>query len=140
MQKKVSKKIKKFSVGVSISALLVFIILFFGNVQDPNVYFARSGAESLEYLFYDLFFKTRTGKITDTNKDNSVVAADNYDPNILIVDIDEPSLTKLGPYTSWERDYHADVTKNLTEAGRRPSASISCSRRPISARRRPTTT
>ena len=117
MQKKVSKKIKKFSVGVSISSLLVFLILFFGNVQDPNVYFARSGAESLEYLFYDLFFKTKTGKITDTNKDNSVVAADNYDPNILIVDIDEPSLTKLGPYTSWERDYHADVTKNLTEGG-----------------------
>lgn len=117
MQKKVSKKIKKFSVGVSISAMLVFIILFFGNVQDPNLYFAKSGAESLEYLFYDLFFKTRTGKITDTNKDNSVVAADNYDPNILIVDIDEPSLTKLGPYTTWERDFHADVTKNLTEGG-----------------------
>ena len=117
MQKKVSKKIKKFSVGVSISAMLVFVILFLGNVQDPNVYFAKSGAESLEYLFYDLFFKTRTGKITDTNKDNNVVAADNYDPNILIVDIDEPSLTKLGPYTTWERDFHANVTKNLTEGG-----------------------
>jgi adenylate cyclase len=41
----------------------------------------------------------------------------NYDPDIYIVDIDEPSLAKLGNYNTWDRSIHADVVKNLSNGG-----------------------
>ena len=114
MQIKVSKKLKKLLIGFGLTFGLVFLILYLGNVQNPQLDATRNGAESLEYLFYDMFFKVKTGKthnledIGDKNALNS-----NYDPNIFIVDIDEPSLAKLGNYNTWDRSIHADVVKNL---------------------------
>ena len=117
MQRKVAKKLKKLAVGSVTTIIIVFLILILGNVQDPYVPFARSGAESLEYLFYDMFFKTSTGKVTEIKIDKNVIAADNYDPNILIVDIDENSLVKLGNYNTWDRDRHAEVVRTLSNGG-----------------------
>lgn len=117
MQRKVAKKLKKLAVGITTSVVIVFLILLLGNVQDPSITFARSAAESLEYLFYDMFFKTSTGKVTETKIDKNVIAADNYDPNILIVDIDENSLSKLGNYNTWDRDRHAEVVRTLSNGG-----------------------
>ena len=118
MQIKVSKKLKKLLIGFGLTFGLVFLILYLGNVQNPQLDATRNGAESLEYLFYDMFFKVKTGKthnledIGDKNALNS-----NYDPNIFIVDIDEPSLAKLGNYNTWDRSIHADVVKNLHNGG-----------------------
>ena len=39
------------------------------------------------------------------------------DPSILIADIDEKSLQKLGHYYEWDRSIHAKVIKNLSEGG-----------------------
>ena len=118
MQIKVSKKLKKLLIGFGLTFGLVFLILYLGNIQNPQLDATRNGAESLEYLFYDMFFKVKTGKthnledIGDKNALNS-----NYDPNIFIVDIDEPSLAKLGNYNTWDRSIHADVVKNLSNGG-----------------------
>ncbi|MCQ2055235.1 MAG: CHASE2 domain-containing protein [Fibrobacter sp.] len=117
MQKKVSKRIKKISVGFIVAAVIIFLILLLGNVQDPKIRVARSGAESLEYIFYDMFFKTSTGKVTDQKVGKNITVADNYDPNILIVDIDENSLAKLGNYNTWDRNIHAEVVRTLSEGG-----------------------
>jgi len=118
MQIKLSKKIKKLLIGAFFTAALVVLILFLGNVQNPQVDMARNGAESLEYLFYDMFFKVKTGKTKDfVGTDERVALNSNYDPDIYIVDIDEPSLAKLGNYNTWDRSIHADVVKNLSNGG-----------------------
>ncbi len=117
MQKKVSKKIKKVVVGFCASALLVFIILVFASVQEPVFQNFKAGAESVENLFYDNFFKIKTGKTNNIDNDNTVAAYKNYDPNILIIDIDEPSLSKLGYYYTWGRDMHAKVVNELEKGG-----------------------
>ena len=118
MQIKLSKKLKKLLIGFGLTSVLVFLILFLGNVQNPQLDGVRNGAESLEYLFYDMFFKVKTGKthnLADMNEKNALNS--NYDPNIFIVDIDEPSLAKLGNYNTWDRSIHADVVKNLSNGG-----------------------
>ena len=118
MQIKLSKKIKKLLIGFGLTSVLVFFILFLGNVQNPQLDGVRNGAESLEYLFYDMFFKVKTGKthnLEETGDKNALNS--HYDPNIFIVDIDEPSLAKLGNYNTWDRSIHADVVKNLSNGG-----------------------
>ena len=118
MQIKLSKKLKKLLIGFGLTSVLVFLILFLGNVQNPQLDGVRNGAESLEYLFYDMFFKVKTGKthnLEETGDKNALNS--HYDPNIFIVDIDEPSLAKLGNYNTWDRSIHAEVVKNLSNGG-----------------------
>ena len=118
MQRKLSKKLKKIPVGFGLSVIIVFLIIILGNVQDPYIPAARTAAEPVEYLFYDMFFKVATaGTEAQDNIDDKVSLAQNYDPNILIVDIDEPSLAKLGNYNEWDRSIHANVVKNLGNGG-----------------------
>ena len=130
MQIKFSKKIKKVLSGFSISALLVFFTLIFGSTQssflpDTIVQSAigktqRNGAESLENIFYDLFFKTSTHSQKAEDEEDihqRVSIDDSLDQNIFIVDIDEASLTKLGNYNEWDRSIHAKVIQNLSEGG-----------------------
>lgn len=118
MQIKVSKFFKKVASGFSISALLVFIILVFGSTQNEITGLTRNGAEALENIFYDLFFKGVTkDKSEDGLVNDKVSLENNSDPNIIIVDIDEPSLAKLGPYNEWDRSIHAGVVKHLNEGG-----------------------
>lgn len=118
MQIKISKKIKKVASGFSISALIVFIILIFGSTQNEITGLTRNGAESLENIFYDLFFKGITStKDEDDVVDEKISLENNSDPSIIIVDIDEPSLAKLGPYNEWDRSIHANVVRHLNEGG-----------------------
>ena len=131
MQIKFSKKIKKVLSGFLISALIVFLILVFGSTQSSFLPESleesiigktqRNGAEALENIFYDLFFKTSTHSARadeeDYNTHQRVSISDSLDQNIYIVDIDEASLTKLGNYNEWDRSIHAKVIQNLSEGG-----------------------
>lgn len=117
-KKKISKKIKIVTVGFLVSICITFLILLFGNIQKPYIKIARTSAESFEYLFYDNFFKVSTGKVSDNHLDNNKVSvANSYNPNILIVDVDEASLSKLGNYNTWDRDVHAKVVEHLSRGG-----------------------
>ncbi|MCQ2103903.1 MAG: CHASE2 domain-containing protein [Fibrobacter sp.] len=118
MQIKISKKVKKVASGFGISALIVVLILIFGSTQNDITGLTRNGAESLENIFYDLFFKGKTSTNDEEDLvDEKVSLENNSDPNIIIVDIDEPSLAKLGPYNEWDRSIHANVVKHLNEGG-----------------------
>lgn len=118
MNKKLMKKVKKICVGSIFTAIIVFLILLLGNSQDPYIDFAKTAAEDAENLFYDQFYKMKTGKTFEKlEKDGKVAVSHSYEPNIMIVDIDEPSLTKLGNYNEWDRSIHANVIKNLSNGG-----------------------
>ena len=58
-----------------------------------------------EYIFYDGFSKY----LSDHEESHS--------EDILIVDIDENSLSKYGPYNEWTRETHAKVVQNLEKGG-----------------------
>ena len=118
MNKKILKKIKKIVVGLVITAVLLFLILLLGNSQDPYIDVTRTAAEDLENFFYDQFFKIKTGKTFEKlEKDGKVLMSHSFEPNIIIVDIDENALTKLGNYNEWDRSIHANVIKNLNDGG-----------------------
>ena len=118
MSKKILKKIKKIVVGLVITAVLLFLILFLGNSQDPYIDVTRTAAEDMENFFYDQFFKINTGKTFEKlEKDGKVSMSHSFEPNIIIVDIDENALTKLGNYNEWDRSIHANVIKNLNDGG-----------------------
>ncbi|WP_163438360.1 CHASE2 domain-containing protein [Fibrobacter succinogenes] len=130
MQIKFSKKIKKVLSGFSISALIVLLILVFGSTQTTTLPEAiqdstlgksqRNSAETLENIFYDLFFKFSTHSERAEDEEDThqrVSISDSLDQNIYIVDIDEASLTKLGNYNEWDRSIHAKVIENLSEGG-----------------------
>ncbi|MCF0222376.1 MAG: CHASE2 domain-containing protein [Fibrobacter sp.] len=116
-EKKISKKAKKVIVGFIASAVVVFLILVFGATQHSLSANSRNGAENLENLFYDLFFKASTSLSDNSNANEKVKTAEKYDPTIVIVDIDEPSLFKLGNYNEWDRSIHANVVNHLNEGG-----------------------
>ena len=131
MRIKISKQTKKILSGVIGSAVVVAFLIVFGSSQNKITGFTRNAAESFENIFYDLFAKGVTSENQDEvldgdfelmDKENQtgnakIKLANNYDPNILIVDIDEPALSKLGPYNEWDRFIHADVVKNLNNGG-----------------------
>lgn len=117
MQVKLSKKTKKVGAGFFASAIIVVLILIFGSTQNNITGNTRNSAESLENLFYDLFFKASTSIDDEFGGNDKIKTTSNYDPSILIVDIDEPSLAKLGNYNEWDRSIHANVVKNLSEGG-----------------------
>lgn len=118
MNKKILKKIKKILVGTAITSILVFLILLLGNSQDPYIDVTKTAAQDMENIFYDQFFKIKTGKTFEKlEKDGKVSMSHSFEPNIMIVDIDENALTKLGNYNEWDRSIHANVIKNLSEGG-----------------------
>lgn len=110
MRAKISKTLKKLAVGLLSTAGIFFCVILFATPQEPILEFTKNGADAVENFFYDLYFKTITLRSLDSNyTDNKVSITKNYDPNIFIVDIDEPSLTKLGNYNEWDRSIHANV-------------------------------
>ena len=113
MAQKNSKNQRKLYFGVAFSAIAVLLILIFGNRQNNFT------AESAENIFYDQFFKWTTEvRDTTSSKDGIIMESKPYnDPSILIADIDEKSLQKLGHYYEWDRSIHAKVIKNLSEGG-----------------------
>ena len=118
MRTKLSKGTKKLIAGI-ISATVVTIAIFvFASSQNSMFGITQSSADTIENNFYDLFFKAVTRIDEEENFSNEKVSVSKgYDPNILIVDIDEPSLAKLGNYNEWDRSIHANVVRHLTEGG-----------------------
>ena len=109
MPLKASKTIKKVTAAVLFTSLISVGVLWFGSPHQHNSGIIVSWVQSIENIFYDSYFKWKTTQGDDTSLENeSVVITENYDPHIFIVDIDEPSLSKLGNYNEWQRKIHAD--------------------------------
>src|SRR5574344_2826518 len=118
MSIKQSKNVKKTVVALVLTSIIYFGILLLGSSESYNTNFITSWVQSLENIFYDSFFKLKTDvdQSTETTGEN-ITLTENYDPHIFIVDIDEPSLSKLGNYNEWQRKIHADVIENLSKGG-----------------------
>lgn len=95
MKFKHPKKVKRTLAGMIVGIVLTLFILLI-----PKAITLRS-----EYIFYDAFSRHSAGETTDRAED------------IVIVDIDENSLSKYGPYNEWTRDMHARVVRTLEEGG-----------------------
>ena len=118
MRTKFSKRTKKLIAGIISATLVIIAIFFFASSQSSMFNYTHSGIETMENNFYDLFFKAVTSVDEQSYVSNEKVSVSKgYDPNILIVDIDEPSLAKLGNYNEWDRSIHANVVRHLTEGG-----------------------
>ena len=104
---------KKILVGGTVSTIVVALILFFGNSKNNFT------AESAENMFFDQFFKWNTEVIDSTyEKDGALMGTEAYiDPNIIIADIDENTLQKMGSYYNWDRSVHAKVIEQLNKGG-----------------------
>lgn len=113
-----SKKVKKTVVALILTSIIYFGILLLGSSESYNTNFITSWVQSLENIFYDSFFKLKTDVDQSTESTGEkITLTENYDPHIFIVDIDEPSLSKLGNYNEWQRKIHADVIENLSKGG-----------------------
>jgi adenylate cyclase len=118
MRTKLSKGSKKLIAGLIGATVTTIAIFLFASSQNDLFNITHSGADTIENNFYDLFFKAVTRVDEEENYSNDKVSVSKgYDPNILIVDIDEPSLAKLGNYNEWDRSIHANVVRNLTAGG-----------------------
>ena len=118
MRTKLSKGTKKLIAGIISATTLTIAIFLFASSQNNMFNITHSGADTMENIFYDLFFKAVTRIDEEKYISNEKVSVSKgYDPNILIVDIDEPSLAKLGNYNEWDRSIHANVVRNLTAGG-----------------------
>lgn len=120
MAKKItSKQVKKFSVAFILGSALVAILLLFSNPYNSPIPRIALWINNLENLFYDSFFKweSLTSEDEETAEGEGVTLSKQSDESIYIVDIDEPSLAKLGQYNSWSRDIHANVVNTLSDGG-----------------------
>jgi class 3 adenylate cyclase/CHASE2 domain-containing sensor protein len=95
MKLKHPKKVKRILAGLFAGIFLTLLILII-----PDTIATRA-----EYIFYDAFSTQAALKTTDRAED------------IVIVDIDENSLSKYGPYNEWTRDIHASVVQRLEDGG-----------------------
>ena len=89
------KKIKRTLAGLLAGVIMTLVLLLI-----PSDILHRA-----EYIFYDGFSKY----LSDHEESHS--------EDILIVDIDENSLSKYGPYNEWTRETHAKVVQNLEKGG-----------------------
>ena len=70
--------------------------------------------------FEDFIKKYAPKDSTKKQKKTKVIeegVRDNNDPSIIIADIDEKTLQKLGNYYNWDRSIHAKIIENLSEGG-----------------------
>lgn len=115
--RKLSKSVKKAIIGVSFgTALLALIITLSAPPRAEKLITAR-WTHRLENLFYDAYFQWITAKEIPETQSDKVQYNDNFSNDVIIVDIDENSLTKLGNYNTWTRKIHADVVKSLGDGG-----------------------
>ncbi|MFA6836237.1 MAG: CHASE2 domain-containing protein [Fibrobacteraceae bacterium] len=117
VKRKVSKSLKKAIIGATIGLLLVVIVVFFSAPTKTDRFVTALWTHRLENLFYDAFFQWATNREVPKGDANKPIHNDNFSSDIIIVDIDENSLSKLGNYNSWTRDIHTDVVKTLSTAG-----------------------
>lgn len=89
------KKVKRSLAGLFVGILLTLLLLVI-----PDDLSLRA-----EHIFYDAFSQQAAINRTERSGD------------IYVVDIDENSLSKYGPYNEWTRDRHAKVVERLHEGG-----------------------
>jgi adenylate cyclase len=109
-----SKNKKKLFLGIFLS---VIVSGAFSQLEKVPV--AGPFIQNFEQVVYDWCFTVKF--IIDESmsfEDANTFKVDRtIEPRIVLVDIDEASLDKLGDYRKWPRTHHADVVRNLSHGG-----------------------
>lgn len=116
---KLSKPVKKILAGLLSSTLLTLVVIIFATPTITPSQKVAAWVEKFENIFYDSFFKwaSLTSEDEETISSEGITVSQRADPNIYVVDIDEPSLVKFGPYNTWTRTIQADVVNSLSDGG-----------------------
>ena len=116
---KLSKPVKKILAGLLSSTLLTLVVIIFSTPTITPSQKVAAWVEKFENIFYDSFFKwaSLTSEDEETISSEGITVSQRADPNIYVVDIDEPSLVKFGPYNTWTRTIQADVVNSLSDGG-----------------------
>ncbi len=111
LSKKTKKRLTGVIVGISVGLSIAFSTHYF-------LYELFEGMERVSYDFRYLW-KYVLDPVQHRAKLDSGVSVDLRKPmdGITIVDIDERSMAKLGPFHKWPRSYHGDVVETLTRGG-----------------------
>src|SRR5574344_257140 len=112
-----SKSKKKAVIGICFGVTLLLMLLLLSAPPKADTLITARWTHRLENLFYDAYFQWITGKEIPEEQSDKVQYNDNFSNDVIIVDIDESSLTKLGNYNTWTRKIHADVVNSLGAGG-----------------------
>jgi len=91
-------------VGLNIGLLASIAVSFITFILWPKVF------DAFEAKSLDIRYKSRLSHLWEERKASTI-------DDIIIVDIDNRSLEKLGQFNQWPRSYHAQLIDYLTEGG-----------------------
>ncbi|HDP99261.1 MAG TPA: CHASE2 domain-containing protein, partial [bacterium] len=96
--------IKRLVVGIVLGLSSALFVIFVTEILFPPV-FNRFENQTLDLRF------TRKIQQLESLRDGSKIE------DIIIIDIDNRSLNKLGRFQQWRRDYYAEVIRFVSESG-----------------------
>ncbi|MGL1900880.1 MAG: CHASE2 domain-containing protein [Fibrobacterales bacterium] len=103
---KLTKQTRKLLITTIIAFVIPFALNFLGSFSLNQQYIT-----SLENALYDTSFRWF---MDDSFEEPNF---EEVESRIVFVDIDETSLSKLGPYWQWPRTHHAEVVRQLSRGG-----------------------
>ncbi len=96
--------LKRLIIGISLGLLTAALVILFTEIMFPTVF------NDFESQTLDLRYASKINKLEQA-RDGAKIE------EIVIVDIDNRSLNKLGRFHQWPRDYYAQIINYLTESG-----------------------
>jgi len=106
MEKTFSHKQKRWITGICSSLGVTLLSVIFALFISPDFF---NGLENASYDYRHVFWF----QLEKEKKSEEKTPLE----SIVIVDIDERSLAKLGPYNQWPRSYHGKVVRELNQGG-----------------------
>ena len=96
--------LKRLLIGISLGLLTAGLVLLVTEILFPTVF------NNFEFQTLDERYAHKINK-SEQARDGAKIE------EIVIVDIDNRSLNKMGRFHQWPRDYYAEITNYLTESG-----------------------
>ena len=95
---------KRLIIGMTLGLISAALVVLFTELLFPTVF------NKFELQTLDLRFSRKIDRLEHLRDGNKI-------EDIVIVDIDNRSLNKLGRYHQWPRDYYAEIISYLSKAG-----------------------
>jgi adenylate cyclase len=95
--------LKRLLIGILLGLLTAALVILSTHILFPTVF------NNFEFQTLDLRFTSKIHKLEQARKGEKI-------EEIVIVDIDNRSLNKLGRFHQWPRDYYAEITNYLSKS------------------------
>jgi adenylate cyclase len=95
--------IKRLLIGILLGLQTAALVILFTHILFPTVF------NNFEFQTLDLRFTSKINKLEQARNGEKI-------EEIVIVDIDNRSLNKLGRFHQWPRDYYAEITNYLSKS------------------------